>query len=102
MAKRKSVKDTEIKRIADRLRRLADQAGKRHMLLRTKAMLAKIAWENGASIDSLADKMKWRREKLIRILEPDVDIPIRDLSDVATAMNRQIHFAAEKIPEPVR
>lgn len=93
--KQKPQRTTAIHRLATSLKALADEASKRHTLLRSKADIAKLIEDNGASIDSVADKLNWKPTKLLHYLEPLTDIPLRDLSDIATALNKRIGVKAE-------
>lgn len=87
----------EIARLAVELRRQADEAQSTYVLLDAKAQLAKAIDDNGASIDSLSEKLGWNDERLYRVFGPGTDIDIRALSDIYTALGREVHFTvAEK------
>jgi DNA-binding phage protein len=88
----------EIAHIAAALRQQAHEAHCAYFLLDTKARLAKAIDDNGASIDSLAEKLGWDGERLYRVFGPGTDIDIRALSDIYTALGREVHFkVAEKL-----
>jgi len=97
---RKQPKDIrEIARIAVELRRQADEAQVAYVLLDTKARLAKAIDDNGASIHSLAEKLGWNGERLHRMFGPETDIDIRVLSDIYTALGREVHFKVVEKPQ---
>jgi hypothetical protein len=96
---RKQPKKTrEITNIAAELRQQADEAQCVYFLLDTKAQLAKAIDDNGASLDSLAEKLGWDGERLHRVFGPGTDIDIRALADIYTALGRELHFKVAEKP----
>jgi hypothetical protein len=94
--KRKAkTRPTEIEALAIRLETLAHQASTKAEIIGTKAMLARLASDNGASLNSLSEKLRWPPLKLREVLDPETDIDLRVLSDVATALNRRLTIAAK-------
>jgi hypothetical protein len=85
---------TPIKVLADDLLKLANKADTAASLLRTKAMWAKQCEQNGASLESVSAKLGWHVNRLRKLLEPDTDIEIRELSDMFLALGREVHFKA--------
>lgn len=61
--------------------------------LQAKAELAKRADVNGASMNSIAEKLGWTTKKVEAFFDLKTDIEIRDLSDMAFALGTQVQLA---------
>jgi DNA-binding phage protein len=64
------------------------------LILHIKICLLEVATKNGASLDSIAEKLGVHREKVESVLLGMGDVSLRDLSDVAWALNRTLHFGS--------
>jgi hypothetical protein len=78
--------------LAESLHGAMREAAQRVALLSAKATVAKTIWDNGASLESVAEKLGWPLTKLERLLEPEVDIPLRTLADVLAVLGREARF----------
>lgn len=91
----KAAPKPRIQQTFEALRRLANEASTKYALLSAKAKLAKAMWDNGASLESVCEKLSWPVAKLESILDPNTDIVIRELADVGTALGREIKVKLE-------
>lgn len=84
------VRKTAIKQLAMAYRQRARLAATQAVVMGMQATLAEMIEENGASIESVSQKLGWDDDRLLRLLTDDDDLDMRVVSDVMTACGKQL------------
>lgn len=95
MAKKKAGtrKKLPIELLADKLNRAWRESARQTAVARMKALIAETIWNNGASVESVAEKLGWNPGRILDLLESAVDVDLRTLADIFAVMGREIRFS---------
>lgn len=93
MAKKKTATRSPKCPMLELAESLKAEATKRYgdyLNVKVRADMASIAYDNGASVESIAAKLGVPAEKVTAFFTRMDEVPIRELQDIATALNRQV------------